>query len=177
MRKTALAALALAGTFALAGCSDSAGEEAAAPAPATSAAAEETQAESETVDAFDVEVGDCILYPEEQAAEQATGTTEAPAEIETVSCDQPHDSQVYTVFDLPGGDFPGDDEIIAAADERCGADFEGFVGNSYDNSVLDIEYFFPSEESWNFDDDREVACMVYHMEGEQLTASAEGSAL
>jgi hypothetical protein len=176
MRKTTLAALALAGTIALAGCSETAADDSAAPA-AGSTTADEQQVSTETVDAFDIEVGDCIVYPEETSAEQSTETTDAPSEIETVSCDQPHDSEVYTVFDLPDGDFPGDEEVVAAADERCAGDFESFVGNSYDNSVLDIEYFFPSEESWSFDGDREVACMVYHLEGEQLTGSAKASGL
>lgn len=176
MRKIALAALALVGTVTLGGCSDTAADDSAAPA-AGSTPAEETQVSTETVDAFDIAVGDCIVYPEEQAAEQSAETTEAPSEIETVSCEQPHDSEVYTVFDLPDGDFPGDEEVMAAADERCAGDFEAFVGNSYDNSILDIEYFFPSEESWSFDGDREVACMVYHLEGEQLTGSVKGSGL
>jgi len=177
MRKTTLAALALVGTVVLSGCSETAADDSAAPAAGGTAAADEQQVSTETVDAFDIEAGDCIVYPEETDAEQSTETTDAPSEIETVSCDQAHDSEVYTVFDLPDGDVPGDDEVVAAADERCGADFEAFVGNSYENSVLDIEYFFPSEESWSFDNDREVACMVYHVEGEQLTGSAKGSAL
>jgi hypothetical protein len=176
MRKT-LAALAFGGTIFLTGCGGTAADEPAeAPAPTGAAATDES---AETVDTFDVKTGDCILYPKEQqqALEQATAATEAPMDVETVPCDRPHDSEVYAIFDLPDGDFPGEEEVIAAADEGCFNEFEPFVGNSYDNSVLDIEYFFPSQESWSFDGDRQVTCMVYHLEGEPLVGSARESAL
>ena len=92
-------------------------------------------------------------------------------------CEQPHDSEVYAVFHLPDGDCPGEDELITAADDGCFANFEPFVGNSYENSVLDVEYFCPSRKSWPLDGDRQVTCMVYHLDGEQLTGSAESSGL
>jgi len=180
MRKT-LAALALAGTTFLAGCGGTAADEPAEAAAPTGTTTTEpaASASAETVDTFAVEVGDCIVYPKEQQREmeQATEATEAPMEIETVPCEEPHDSEVYAVFDLPDGDFPGEEEVTAAADDGCFNEFEPFVGNSYDNSVLDIEYFFPSQESWSFDGDRQVVCMVYHLEGEPLVGSAKGSAL
>lgn len=180
MRKT-LAALALAGTFFLAGCGGTAADEPAAAPTADGAGTAEpaASAPAETVDTFDVEVGDCIAYPKEQQREmeQATEATEAPMDVETVPCEQSHDSEVYAIFDLPDGDFPGEEEVIAAADEGCFNEFEPFVGNSYDNSVLDIEYFFPSQESWSFDGDRQVTCMVYHLDGEPLVGSAKDSAL
>ena len=55
--------------------------------------------------------------------------------------------------------------------------FSSFVGMDYDSSVLDITALYPSTDSWKMQDDREVVCAVYDMNGGKLTGSARGSSI
>src|SRR5687768_2718381 len=41
-------------------------------------------------------------------------------EIDAVPCAEPHDGEVFATFDLPDGDFPGDDETSTLAETGCG---------------------------------------------------------
>ena len=121
------------------------------------------------VDPFDVELGDCVAQP--------VTTTEEVEEVESVKavpCGEPHDGEVYAVFDLPDGDFPGDEEVAAAGEERCVKDFETFVGKPYEDSMYDITSLFPTRESWESNDDREYVCIVVAPEGQKATGTLKG---
>ena len=51
------------------------------------------------------------------------------------------------VFDMSGGDdFPGVDDVDQAAIQGCPEDT--------------VTYLFPTEESWEQIDDREIVCLV-----------------
>ena len=60
------------------------------------------------------------------------------------------------------------------AHEGCLERFETFVGKDYESSSLDIATLYPSQESWQRQNDREVICAVYDMEAEKLTGSVKG---
>ena len=96
-----------------------------------------------SVDAFAVALGDCIDEPDD-AADSEDEVTDVDS-VRAVPCDAPHDGEVYSVFDLPDGDYPGEDEIVSTGDERCLEDFEAFVGVPYDDSKYDFTTLFPSE--------------------------------
>lgn len=114
--------------------------------------------------AFSMRVGDCWNDPE--------GTT--VSELETVPCTDAHDNEVFALFDLPDGDFPGSDEVESAADAGCEERFADYIGTSYDASDLVIWPLWPTEGSWDGMGDREVVCSVYDPAG-QLTGSVQGS--
>ena len=121
------------------------------------------------VDPFEVALGDCV--------EQPVGSEEEVEEVEEVKavpCGQPHDGEVYAVFDLPDGDFPGDEEVAAAGEERCVKDFGTFIGTPYEESQYDITSLFPTRESWETKDDREYVCIVVAPEGQQATGTLKG---
>ena len=124
-----------------------------------------------SIDAFDVELGDCVQQPDADDAD-----VEEVESVEAVPCDQPHDGEVYSIFDLPDGDFPGDEEVGAAGEDRCVEDFGSFIGLSYDESVYDITSLFPTRESWESADDREYVCIAVAPKGETVTGSLEGAA-
>lgn len=126
----------------------------------------ETAAEA---DVFSITVGDCINDPEDTEAVEVQS-------VEAVPCTDPHDNEAYYAEDLPDGDFPGEDEVQAAAEEICLREFEAFVGLSYEESRLGAFPFTPTQESWEAGDDREVLCMVYDAAGEPLVGSVEGIA-
>jgi hypothetical protein len=121
------------------------------------------------VDASDVVVGDCFDDP--------YGDTDEWVEVDEVRlvpCDQPHDLEAFHRFELPDGDFPGDDDMDRAVDEECIPAFEEFVGRSYEDSELDLAFLTPTADSWT-DGDREVVCSLYAMDLSPLEGSMAGS--
>lgn len=118
---------------------------------------------------FAVQEGDCISW--------ATDSSEISS-FSGVPCDEPHDGEIYELFDIAGFDeFPGDQVIGEQADEGCLAAFEPFIGLEWELSEFFFTRFTPSQETWDGVDDREVICIATPGEGEpQLTMSLEGIA-
>jgi hypothetical protein len=138
----------------------------AAETPAPAQAEETASTVAEEVDVYKLEVGDCLGdVPEE--GEFST--------VPTVPCSEPHSEEVYAALTLPDedGDFPGIETTEAQADELCFAEFADFVGISYEESVLDFTYFYPTEETWR-DGDRLVTCTIYDP-GKEVTGSLRGA--
>jgi hypothetical protein len=118
------------------------------------------------VGAFEMRVGDCFY-------DGSTFTSNEVDSVPGVPCSQPHDNEVYAVFDVTAASFPGE-AIAEMAHEGCLERFETFVGKDYESSSLDIATLYPSQESWQRQNDREVICAVYDMEAEKLTGSVKG---
>ena len=89
-----------------------------------------------------------------------------------VPCSNPHDNEVYAVYDVASASFPGEG-MADMAHEGCLARFQAFVGNDYESSSLDIATLYPSRESWQ-QSDREVVCAVYDVDAKKLTGSVKG---
>ena len=87
--------------------------------------------------------------------------------VPRVSCDEPHDSEVFFVGDLPDGDYPGDDESSAAADALCYQPFIDFVGLPYEASAYDYTWYSPTQQSWE-SGSRAVRCVAITDSGEKL---------
>lgn len=126
---------------------------------------------SGTVDAFSINVGDCFNDSEGSTMAEGTELVEVPI----VPCSDPHDNEVYFEFDLADGDYPGEEAVLAQADERCYTEFEGFVGIAWDDSVYQYGFSYPSADTWNSLSDRTVQCMIYE-DGVKLTGSAADTA-
>lgn len=114
-------------------------------------------------DVFAIQVGDCLGSLE-------TGEV---SEVSIVPCDEPHDSEAFEAFDLADGEFPGQEAIESEA-AQCQELFEAFVGTPLNESSLLVNFYSPTEESWEQRDDREILCLVYDPEG-QTTGTLEGS--
>lgn len=121
-----------------------------------------------SVDAFEIRVGDC--FDDDAFANSAIN------EIPGIPCTEPHDNQVYAMFDIPG-EWPGDEWVEDLAFEGCYNRFAETIGSSYEESVIDFTAIYPSQGSWKQRNDREVICVGYHMQFEQLTGSIIGSGL
>jgi len=119
-----------------------------------------------SVDAFQMRVGDCF-------DDGSTFDDDEVNSVPGVPCTSPHDNEVYAVYDVTAQSFPGD-AIADMAHEGCLQRFESFVGKDYDSSSLDIATLYPSRESWNGQNDREVVCAVYDVELKKLTGSVKG---
>ncbi|NYV75719.1 DUF4190 domain-containing protein, partial [Streptomyces sp. UH6] len=106
-----------------------------------------------------LEPGDCFDEPGMPDDSSSLEQYEV-LDIEEVSCDGPHDGEAYARFDLPEGEFPGEDEVIDLADERCSAEVTAYSPDSWKVSQhAYYTYFFPMEENWRLLDDRTVVCV------------------
>ena len=124
--------------------------------------------ETEDVAPNSLKAGDCFNDPEAGSPTQVTS-------LEAVPCDEPHDNEVFHVFQLDDGDFPGADELKQLGLEGCEPELEGYVGAPAADAGLTIVPVTPTEQSWNDKDDRTVLCALYKADGSELTGSLEGS--
>ena len=116
-------------------------------------------------DVFDIPVGACLDSSSLEGDQVAT--------IELLDCAEEHDVEAYASLALSGEAYPGQEEILAQADEFCLAEFDSFIGTAYQDSVLDFSFLYPTEESWG-QGDREVLCLV--ISPEPVTGTLEGTA-
>jgi putative regulator of septum formation len=111
-------------------------------------------------------VGDCF----------DDGSTFDDSEVDSVPgvpCSKPHDNEVYAVYEVASATFPGEG-MAEMAHDGCMQRFEAFVGKDYDSSSLDIATLYPSPESWQQQNDREVVCAVYDVDAKKLTGTVKG---
>lgn len=135
------------------------------PAQAERDAETQEIAEAGQQDVFSVALGDC--FNDDQAA-PGSEISDVPA----VPCAEPHDNEVYFLFDVPGEEFPVD--IDQLADDGCYTQFATFVGLDYETSVLNYFPIQPTAQTWA-DGDREVICSVFEPEV-QVSGTLAGSA-
>ena len=98
----------------------------------------------------------------------------AEDEVVRLPCKVAHDGEIIGVVTLPEGPYPGDNGVDKAADRACTHDFTKYVGKSFDDSELDLDYWTPTEPLWN-DDDRLVMCAAYGYAHAKLTGTIKNS--
>jgi hypothetical protein len=130
-----------------------------------------TDAGEESV--FDLKVGDCFNTP----GDPQDGEDEEVASVDAIPCGEPHDNEVYHEYRFAGSlvePYPGEEAVVMEAAEGCFAEFEGFVGLSYEESELELNAILPTETSWK-DGDRIALCYVFALDFSKLTGTMEGS--
>lgn len=133
-------------------------------APSRDAETGEITEKQDNADVFSLRVGDCM---------DTTNVGSQVSSLPVVPCSESHTDEAYYAFNLSGDTFPGDDAVGAEADARCIAEFEGFVGKSYEETELGYWPFIPTADSWS-SGDREVLCLVADPYGETV-GSLKGS--
>jgi len=116
------------------------------------------------VGVFDLEVGDCL------GEETGEGEIES---LEAAPCSEPHTEEIFAALTVPDGDYPGQEALDTEA-EGCLEEFAEFVGMPYEESVLEINYMTPTDESWGMGD-RELLCTVYDPEAETTGTLADAN--
>jgi hypothetical protein len=171
---TFVAVVAGLGVIAAPGCSGDGGEEPAATVTTAAPTTEPPQLPpgAVAVGLDDLEVGQCFLLP----------IDDPPAEdraVWLVACEESHTHEVVDVIGYEGPDddgaYPGPDPIQDWAEQACYARFEPFVGVPWTRSGIDIEVWWPSEDSWERDD-RSVVCAVFPADGRRVTGTLRGTA-
>ena len=137
-------------------------EGTASPAAETSApqADDETPTDAVYVAVHNLEVGDCLAKP----------PPEDESSVPTVPCSEPHSHEVFAAVTLPAGDSPGMDAVNTQADELCFAEFNGFVGLSYEESVLMLNIWIIETST-----ETVVVCMVYDPAGDTTGTLADAN--
>lgn len=108
------------------------------------------------VSVLSLQPGDCV-----NGLEDGSLSLTLPA----VPCDEPHEAEVYSVFDVTlDGGWPGEDPILDEAQSRCLEDLERDFPETYADDQVDIFYVYPSEDTWR-NGDREVVCLAYYLDG------------
>ena len=126
------------------------------------------EGEGESQDIFTIKVGDCL---NDSSAGDSVTT------VPTVDCSEPHDSEAYKSIILDDESFPGLETIKEYADTGCSEAFETFIGVSYDDSLINLNYYYPTEETWTTGN-REILCLARDTDDAgteiQTTGSLEG---
>jgi hypothetical protein len=108
----------------------------------------------------DLRPGDCV-----------NGTDEAElTTVDVVPCADPHEGEVYAVFDLAGRTWPGVDTANQQASAGCESRQESYVDPAELDIGVDFYFVVPSEETWTEEDDRLVVCW-FESTGDPLTGS------
>lgn len=113
---------------------------------------------------FEIQVGDCM----------GASTGSEVSSVEAVPCTDAHDDEVFFLFDMPEGDFPGGDAIDEASSTQCEEAFVAYVGVDSATSTYEWATYVPTTETWE-NGDREVVCLAYAEDGSQTTGSIKGS--
>ncbi|HEY9349599.1 MAG TPA: DUF4190 domain-containing protein [Acidothermales bacterium] len=118
--------------------------------------------ESGEVSAFSLEVGDCVNDLQE---------SEAVRSLPAVPCAEPHEGEVFALFDLPEGDYPAEPELIEQAETGCFDRLQTYAPEAARNPALELFYFYPLEASWP--DDRQIVCIATLASGTMTGSIAE----
>lgn len=92
--------------------------------------------------------------------------------LAVISCDSPHDAEIYHLALHPEqAVYPGASPISGWAEPICYDRFEPYTGVAYPNSHLGYDFSYPGPEAWQ-QGDRRVLCYLFDPRGEPLTESA-----
>lgn len=130
---------------------------------------------SAEADAFEILKGDCIdLVALDGYGESAEGDEFEVESVPVVPCAEEHTGEVYAELIMDDPAYPGDEAMSTKFDEWCYAEFEKFVGLSFDESVYSYTGFYPTQDTWEQLNDRTLQCIV--SSEEPVTGSLAGVA-
>jgi hypothetical protein len=118
----------------------------------------------ETQDVFALGVGDCVT---DSSLEGEV------SEVSTIDCSQSHSSEVYHSYLMTDASLPDQTGIETVVQDQCLPAFQAFVGLAYQDSVLEVSYLAPTQDSWDAGD-RELLCLIYDPSGD-VTGSLAGA--
>lgn len=119
-------------------------------------------------DVFSLVPGDC--FNEETDAETIST-------VDIVECEVPHRWEAFESIQMTQSEYPGDDATQQEADASCNDPFTQYVGLTYDESIYDYSFYYPTQETW--DDptlqDREILCLAKADDDSAITGSVKGA--
>ena len=115
----------------------------------------------------DLRIGDCF-DPKDINAEEAD-------EVDARRCDEEHQFEMMAVGTMPDGSYPTDAEFENFVGSVCLPAFDEYVGMAYEESRLDVFWYFPLQDGWS-SGDHVVQCAVYDPLDSKLVGSLRGAA-
>lgn len=120
----------------------------------------------EVATSYQLQVGDCVDIAD-ASGEVVEGIDERPCNFE-------HEYEVFFSGAAEGSAYLSDAAFDDYYRANCLPAFEAYIGETYEDSALDIFWLVPTEEAWA-DGDRTIQCLVYHPRIPRLTTSLKGS--
>jgi len=124
-------------------------------------------------DVFSIKVEECF--------NDETPEDETVSAVEKVDCAEPQIWEAYKSIIIEEGDgtYPGEDVVTAKSETDCKAAFADYVGIDYDSSTLYLSFYYPTQETWDQINDREILCIVTTTDDftTKTTGSVEGAAI
>jgi hypothetical protein len=99
---------------------------------------------------YSLRTGDCLQNP---------GARLGITSIKLVPCDQPHNAQVFAVFPVAGGGYPGTAALRRQAAVGCHTRIAGSINRSLITNSMTLQYLYPESQSWA-DGHRSITCLV-----------------
>jgi len=111
------------------------------------------------------QVGDCLLTVPGTGDDSSDGASPAVGKLTVVPCSSPHQGEIYAI----AKNLSSDPDSL---DQYCEQQFEAFDGITWDQSTLNINYFYTASQATT-----DVQCVAYLDAGETTEASFKGSQL
>ncbi|MFC4941967.1 DUF4190 domain-containing protein [Pseudonocardia sp. GCM10023141] len=90
----------------------------------------------------------------------------------TLPCAQPHDAEVFAVFSLPAGTYPGDPAVEDTVENACNERLDAYAPSAGTDTAIGLAAISPDAASWRRND-REVVCLATARNG-KVTGSIRG---
>jgi hypothetical protein len=104
-----------------------------------------------SVRATDVRVGDCI----ETTPAEGANVKRMPK----VSCDKPHQGEVYALLPVSGDTFPGQATLRGQYEKKCMTALDAYSPKAAADSAYQVFILYPTQQTWD-QGDRRVACLT-----------------
>ena len=104
-----------------------------------------------SVRATDVKLGDCI--------ETTPSNLSTVKRLPKVSCDKPHEGEVYALLPVSAASFPGQSTLRDEYEKKCLSALESYSSKASEDPVYQIFVLYPTQETWD-QGDRRVACIT-----------------
>ena len=132
-------------------------------------------AKGRTVQATDLQVGDCYNEPDAASATTNDDGKRQVGSVEVVDCEVPHQHEVYNNYKITLSTFPDSSTMQSQIQTACYSSFEDYVGKSYNESQYEASTLTPTENSWA-QGDRTITCTLVTKDNSLITGSLKGAA-
>jgi Domain of unknown function (DUF4190)/Septum formation len=119
---------------------------------------------SGSVSATALRPGDCV--------NNLNTTTATVLSLPAVPCSQAHEGEVFAVFDLADGPYPGENAITNQATSGCQARIDAYSPTAGTDGTYTLVWIYPRQQDWA-KGSREITCVAAALSG-TTTGSIKG---
>jgi len=100
----------------------------------------------------DLKVGQCFNTTDQSLSDIDGSTQTRSTTVVAVSCDDPHDAEVYAIVPLtagPDGEYPGVDGATESSGVLCSEAAGDYMDGSAAANAMTVYFYMPPEEGWD----------------------------